>query len=212
MNPSHFSHRHINFAQLLLTRFCHDITGPVGAIHNGVEFLHDSGSMQHQAIELIEQSAHHALVRIQLFRYLYGILKEQGDADIVEHYKLLQNYFEGSKTTLGFEIGSLRLSHEACRLLLNLVIIMGACLIRGGSCAIEQHQNPPSILIVVHGSNVRMEDKVQQALVHPDIHIPDTQTIHVYYAALLAQHLGATLTLDVQETFAHLRLIWSDKP
>ena len=59
----------LKFAELLCTRLCHDLTGPIGAIANGAEFLSDEGfDMQGQAIELISSSAAQAVSRLQFYR------------------------------------------------------------------------------------------------------------------------------------------------
>ena len=58
----------LRMAELLCTRLCHDLTGPIGAVNNGAEFLGDEGfSMQGQAVELIISSAFSAVVRLASF-------------------------------------------------------------------------------------------------------------------------------------------------
>jgi histidine phosphotransferase ChpT len=48
----------LKLAELLCTRLCHDLTGPIGAVSNGAEFLSDEGfELQGQAVELIVSSA-----------------------------------------------------------------------------------------------------------------------------------------------------------
>ena len=37
-------------AEMIATRLCHDLTGPIGAVNNGAEFLDDEGfDMQNEA-------------------------------------------------------------------------------------------------------------------------------------------------------------------
>ena len=44
----------LRMAELLCTRLCHDLTGPIGAVNNGAEFLSEEGfNLQNQAVELI---------------------------------------------------------------------------------------------------------------------------------------------------------------
>ena len=51
-------------AEMLCTRLCHDLTGPIGAVNNGAEFLGDEGfDMQNEAVQLILSSAHEAVNR-----------------------------------------------------------------------------------------------------------------------------------------------------
>ena len=44
-------------AEMLCTRLCHDLTGPIGAVNNGAEFLDEEGfDMQNEAVQLIVTS------------------------------------------------------------------------------------------------------------------------------------------------------------
>ena len=58
-------------AEMLCTRLCHDLTGPIGAVNNGAEFLSEEGfDMQNEAMQLILTSAHEAVNRLQFIARL----------------------------------------------------------------------------------------------------------------------------------------------
>src|SRR5262245_66554930 len=61
-------------ANLLCSRLCHDLVGPVGAIGNGLEVLadEDDAEMRRQAIELLTFSAEEASRRLKFYRLAFG--------------------------------------------------------------------------------------------------------------------------------------------
>src|SRR5215813_167191 len=91
----------LRLAELLCTRLCHDLTGPIGAVNNGAEFLSEEGfNLQGQAMELITSSAASAVARLQFYRLAYGRVKEQGEASIADGQKLAADFFAGGKVAL----------------------------------------------------------------------------------------------------------------
>ena len=58
---------------LLTARLCHELSGPVAAISNGVELLgEDAPDFSRQAISLVADSARRAANRLQFYRFAYG--------------------------------------------------------------------------------------------------------------------------------------------
>src|SRR5271156_4908152 len=89
------------FAELLCTRLCHDLTGPVGAVANGAEFMSEEGfEMQGQHLDLITSSAEQAVARLQFYRKAYGRITEDGEAHLAEQKKIARDFFAGGKVTL----------------------------------------------------------------------------------------------------------------
>src|ERR1700735_5418481 len=91
----------LRIAEMLCTRLCHDLTGPIGAVNNGAEFLSEEGfNMQGQALELIASSAFSAVARLQFYRIAYGRVKEQGEAPLAEYQRMAKDFFKDSKVEL----------------------------------------------------------------------------------------------------------------
>ena len=62
-------------SEILISKICHDLVSPVGAVNNGIEFLADMGGADdglQDGLGLIEHSARQAAGRLQLFRMCYG--------------------------------------------------------------------------------------------------------------------------------------------
>jgi histidine phosphotransferase ChpT len=70
----------IEFAALLVSRVCHDLVGPLGAVVNGMEVLEDERdpAMRGEAIKLVTMSADQALARIQFMRIAFGAAGSAG--------------------------------------------------------------------------------------------------------------------------------------
>src|ERR1700753_1720218 len=88
-------------AEMLCTRLCHALTGPIGAVNNGAEFLGDEGfDMQNDAVQLILSSAHEAVNRLQFYRQAYGRVSDSGEACLADKKLLAQNFFSATKVKL----------------------------------------------------------------------------------------------------------------
>ena len=131
----------IRLAALLASRLCHDLTGPVGAIGNGVELLMEETDedMRRQSLELVEMSAVEANRRLTFFRLAIGAAGGlQAVISLSDARRVALDFFEGRKAELEWPetLGSgLQLSSAAVRLLLNLLLLAAESLPRGGRVA-----------------------------------------------------------------------------
>lgn len=159
-------------AEMLCTRLCHDLTGPVGAISNGVEFLSEEEfDMQGQAIDLIAQSATQCVNRIQFYRSAYGRVGETGESDLMETRALIAKYFVGGKMTLDWppdhmDPNNVTLGWKQTRLLLNMIIIVSGTLIRGGEISVRLAKDSGNKSITVSGTSpqIKWEPEAHHAL------------------------------------------------
>src|SRR5260370_22571067 len=67
--------------ELLTARLCHELSGPIAAVNNGVELLTEdipatgpspATSFVHDAVTLVGDSARQAASRLQFYRFAYG--------------------------------------------------------------------------------------------------------------------------------------------
>lgn len=137
MNPE------LRFAELLCTRLCHDLTGPIGALSNGAEFLSEEGfGLQGQAVELISSSAAQAVSRLQFYRKAYGRINDSGEASLSDLKKVTEDFFAGSKVVVDWpdthtDAVGVPLSYKMGRLMLNLMTIASGSLLRGGTLSVR---------------------------------------------------------------------------
>src|SRR5258708_14078008 len=77
----------IEFAALLVSRVCHDLVSPVGAVVNGLEVLEDErdATMRADALKLITSSAAMAAARLQFARIAFRAAGSPGaELDLTE--------------------------------------------------------------------------------------------------------------------------------
>ena len=90
----------IEFAALLVSRVCHDLVSPVGAVMNGLEVLEDErdAAMRADALQLVASSAEQAAARLQFARLAFGAAGSAGASlDLTEVGRIVKGLVEGSK-------------------------------------------------------------------------------------------------------------------
>lgn len=194
----------LRMAELLCTRLCHDLTGPIGAVNNGAEFLNEEGAaMQGQAVELITSSAFSAVTRLQFYRLAYGKVKDHGEANLAEKQKIAADFFIGSKITLDWpdshtEASGVSISIKMSRLIYNLLIVSSSTLIRGGAISVRISQGSAGekkLNISVKGPGLKWEPETEKIL-SGDFPISELtpKNVQVYFTRRIADDIRATIT------------------
>jgi len=191
-------------AEMLCTRLCHDLTGPIGAVNNGAEFLEEEGfEMQNEAMQLVLSSALEAVNRLQFYRQAYGRVGESGEASITEKKQLAEAFFSSTKITLDWpdshtDASGISISQKMARLILNLLIIAGASLIRGGviKVRIVEENGNKHISLVAEGQTIKMDDETL-ALLGGDVTAPLTPKLaQIFLTMHIASDIGADLNVE----------------
>ena len=99
----------LELAQLLCTRLCHDLAGPIGAVTNGAELLQSDPSFAAEAGDLLINSAKTASVRLKALRIAFGLVGER-TPDIGGLPNFLRDYFaavtpKGAGIVLEWNVG-----------------------------------------------------------------------------------------------------------
>src|SRR5271154_1871461 len=97
----------IEFAALMVSRVCHDLVGPLGAVVNGLEVLEDErdAGMRADALKLVTSSADQALARIQFMRIAFGAAGSAGaELDLGEIGRLVTELLKGGRVTLEWNV------------------------------------------------------------------------------------------------------------
>lgn len=199
----------LRVAELLCTRLCHDLTGPIGAVNNGAEFLSEEGfNMQSQAMELIVSSAFSAVTRLQFYRVAYGNVKDHGEANLAEKQKLALDFFAGGKIMLDWpdshtDSAGVSISLKMSRLIYNLLVLVTAVLIRGGTIAVRITQEVPDqkkLTITANGPGLKWEPEMDKLLAgQVSIAELSPKNIQTYLTKRFADDLKATLTYTISD-------------
>lgn len=187
----------IGFAALLCSRLCHDLVSPVGALSNGVEILAEETDedMREQVIQLLEQSARQTSNRLQFFRLAFGAAGGFGARiDPREGEKAITAFFAGSKVALDWRLDMPSIDKDAMKLLLNLALLAGEGLIRGGTLVIGNSgaEEAEEIVIAADGERYLFSDTARAALAGDiDESALEPRTAPAYLAGIVAREIGA---------------------
>jgi histidine phosphotransferase ChpT len=160
----------VDFASLLCSRLCHDLLSPVGALNNGIELLADEHDpeMRLRVLELLADSARASANKLKFFRLAFGAAGGFGDqVDAREAKTAIEGvYGAGGKVELGWIVGDATLSKPAIKLLLNLALIAGDALVRGGRLDVgaETRDNLTEIVIRAEGPRLVLDPELRTAL------------------------------------------------
>ena len=195
----------LQMAELLCTRLCHDLTGPIGAVNNGAEFLSEEGfSMQNEAVSLIVSSAFSAVTRLQFYRMAYGNVKNHGEANLAEKQKIATDFFVDSKITLDWpethtDAAGVSVSLKMARLIYNLLIIASATLIRGGVISVRITMDALDRKIInvsAKGTTIKWEADAEKILLSTTSDsILNAKNVQLHLTRCYADDLNATIEI-----------------
>ncbi len=189
-------------AELLASRLCHDLVGPIGAVNNGMELLEDEDlGMSEDAIRLSASSARQAANLLQFYRLAYGMAGARIGDDMDDMKGLAAGLLDSSKTALDWAVG--RPAGETPdglgKLLLNLIALGEECLPRGGTLSVSLAEGAAGLEVAVtaKGTGARLREESQPALAD-DVIIEELtpRNVHGYFTRLLAQRMGSDLIVD----------------
>jgi histidine phosphotransferase ChpT len=195
----------IDFSALLVSRVCHDLVGPLGAVVNGLEVLEDErdAAMRADALKIVTSSAAQALARLQFMRIAFGAAGSAGaELDLGEVGRLIAGLFGGSKVALHWEAPHMNWPKDWAKLVMNAAVIAGDCLPRGGTLRIETSPEAGvfGFKIIATGQGARIVEDVEKAL-HGETadRTYDARGVQPFLTYRLAKGLNAGLTMAARE-------------
>lgn len=185
--------------ELLASRLCHELISPVGAINNGVELLNDGDvDFVRDATTLIGQSARRAAMRLQFYRFAYGVGSGGGALDA---RALVAGILEGGKLRCDWPAEFDALPPPWQKLACNMTLLAAEILPRGGTVILARAGRGVSAMAA--GEAVNLTPELKAALAPAaDVAALTARTIHAYFTARYADYVGATLTLSETEKSA----------
>ena len=160
----------VELASLLCSRLCHDLLSPVGALNNGIELLADEQDpeMRERCLELLSESARASANKLKFFRLAFGAGGGFGDEiDTREARTALEGLYGADKRVeLGWMVADDKLPKGPVKLLLNLAMIAGDALVRGGRLDVgaERREGSLEIVIRAEGPRILLDPKLRETV------------------------------------------------
>ena len=160
----------IDLASLLCSRLCHDLLSPVGALNNGIELLADEQDpeMRERCLELLAESARASANKLKFFRLAFGAGGGFGDEiDTREARAAVEGLYGADKRIeLGWMVAGDKLPKGAVKLLLNLAMIAGDALVRGGRLDVgaERQNGALEMVIRAEGPRILLDPKLRETI------------------------------------------------
>lgn len=156
----------VEFASLLCSRLCHDLLSPVGALNNGIELLADESDpeMRARCLELLAESARASANKLKFFRLAFGAAGGFADnVDTREAKAAIEGLFgSDGRVQLGWMVSEPAMAKGAIKILLNLSLIAGDALVRGGRLDIGVEGN--EIVVRAEGPRLVLDPELRDAL------------------------------------------------
>ncbi len=195
----------LDFSAYLVSRVCHDLVSPLGAVVNGLEVLEDErdAAMRADALKIVASSAAQALARIQFMRIAFGAAGSAGaELDLGEIGRLVSGLFSGSKITLEWDVANVHWPKDWAKLLMNATLLAADCLPRGGAVKVVSSGDAasPAFRIRATGSHARVLEEVEKAVRgEANSGATDARGVQPFLTHKLARALNAGLTLTAGE-------------
>jgi histidine phosphotransferase ChpT len=202
--------------ELLSARLCHELSGPIAAINNGVELLADEDAglgsppdpvFLHDAVALVSESARRARFRLQFYRFAYGFSSGSAIAGPPPHE--IATGFLATTNIIGDYAEAIRvLSPDWQKLACNLLSVGADALPRGGRLILTDR--PLSLEAVGEPAALSAAAREALMLITPIADLT-ARTVQPYFAGLLAKALERSLTATAEPGRVRLGVVVSGK-
>lgn len=199
-------------SEVLISKICHDLVSPVGAVNNGVEFLADMNGADdglQDGLGLIEHSAHQASVRLQLFRMCYGA--GGSDAKITGKmiYETFQNFINGTKTTMEWDLLNDMPDEDLpagyLKTVLNFMVFAHEAMPKGGK--IKVNYDGTSMIISAQSDRIKPKDGAIESLSGTmNVNDLSPKSVHGFITKSYADLYGLTINHEINEQSLSLKM------
>ncbi len=184
--------------ELLISRLCHEVVGPIGAINNGVELIEEMGEdMVADAMQLIGSSAKQAAARVQFLRVAYG-RTGRSETRAADLRSIASTALAHGRVSLDWPMGAIApdIPDGAGGLILNLIEIGTSALPRGGTLGVEIGRQ---IVVTAEGQNAQIPADLATAMTDGmAVDALTPRTVHGYWAGLVARQIGRPIRIQAE--------------
>jgi len=199
--PAHDAVDDLRLSELLISRFCHDLVSPIGAITNGIELINEIGDdIRDDAIELIGGSALVAARRLAYFRLAHGAGSQQRAVPILDARQVACDLFSVGRIELDWPrylvVPFERANNSVSRMILCALLLAEEALQRG-TIELACQEDRGRLTLRLLGREPGLSEPSRAAFdgqVTPDE--LDPRTVHAYVTGKLIRNNGFYLTFD----------------
>lgn len=155
------------FSELMCAKFCHDLSGSVGAVNNSIDFLESKNEeMRVKALELVKFSAQQSVGRLAFFRRAYGYASHSADANLTDIKTLTNNFLDYTRFKAGFKEpwDSITVTASVGKLIMNSIIILSGSVMGEGDFEISFNNDSGKIVIKVSAHSINLSSELRQIL------------------------------------------------
>lgn len=198
----------IDYASLLCSRLCHDLLNPVGALNNGIELLADETdpAMREQCIGLLGDSARVSAAKLKFYRLAFGSAGGYGETLPTHEVRAaVEGMFSSGKLAIQWLVAEDNLAKAPAKVLLNLALIAGEALPRGGTLMLGMEHVAGSVDIAVRGEGPRLtlDGDIRRALAGelPDADVGSRTVAAAMTRDLVSGRGGEMMLADADQPF-----------
>lgn len=183
----------IDYASLLCSRLCHDLLNPVGALNNGIELLADETdpAMREQCMGLLGDSARVSAAKLKFYRLAFGGAGGYGETLPAREVRdAIEGMFASpGRVNVEWLVADDILPKLPAKVLLNLALICGEALPRGGVLMVGMEQLNGAVDIAIRGEGPRLtlDADIRRALAGE---LPDAEVSSRTVAAAMVRQLA----------------------
>ena len=203
----------LKFSELLIAKLCHDLSGPIGALCNAVEFLEldGMGDGAGKTNEIITSNINILANQLKFFRYVYASSSENyHEVDILGIEEVTRSFFAHSKITVSFDNEKtgkdyVQLSSRGSKLVMLLVYLASKSLLYGGQINVKLSKGidgSKSVTIQAKSSKKIRQFEAYQTIFGAsggDKIEPKLDDIVAYKAALLMDEMKTLIAVEQLE-------------
>ncbi len=195
----------ISILELVCSRLCHDMVGPVGAATNGIELLRELSTAQTEdIIDMTDASARTAWRRLEFFRVAFGYGGGRGGWGTTELGKLAKGMLTDSRVKLDWQVAADidALQGRGGKLVLNLLLLVAEAMPRGGALVVKVERAGTDIAVAITGEgpnatlHPRVANTVQGKIPPGEL---DSRVILAHLACLQISDADATVEWSVAQ-------------
>lgn len=195
----------IAVVQLLVGRVLHDLSGPAGALANGVEMAVEADVLDPAVADLLTFSADSLLARLRLLGFAFGRLDPSRSVSLAAAGEAARRFLK-ARPALRLTFPEADGPAGFSSLLPILVIVAADCLPKQGDIIVEHQPNTDQWTVIAAGPTLRLEEGLI-SLLEGGATAPNNRSVSAYIAARLATQLGRRLSGRVETTGEGERLI-----